>query len=80
MSREGRPLRAANVAPIENFGQMIAHFKDGEGRKCGIPFQVAAVVNPLVVVSRMVAAGCRVVFQPDKGEIVHEASGRRLPL
>ena len=80
MPREGRSFRAANGTPIDNFGQMLAHFNDGEGRQCGIPFQVAAVVNPLVSVSRMVAAGCRVVFQPDKGEIVHEASGRRLPI
>ena len=80
MSREGRSFRAANGTPIENFGQMIAHFQDADGRRCGIPFQVAAVVNPLVSVSRMVAAGCRVTFQSDKGEIVHEASGRRLPI
>ena len=67
MSQAGRSFRVANGTPVENFGQMAAHFKDVEGRKCGIPFQVVAVVNPLVSVSRMVAAGCRGVFQPDNG-------------
>ena len=76
----GRAFRAANGSPIENFGQMIAHFRDADGRSCGIPFQVAAVVNPLVSVSRMTAAGCKVTFGKDDGEIVHEASGRRLPI
>ena len=67
MSREGRSFRAANGTPIGNFGQMIVHFKDADGRKCGIPFQVAAVANPLVGVPRMAAAGCHTSFQPDKG-------------
>ena len=80
MSREGRTFRAANGSPIENYGQMIAHFHDANGRACGIPFQVAAVVNPLVSVARMTAAGCQVRFGPNGGEIIHVASGRRLPI
>ena len=59
---------------------MIAHFHDASGRVCGIPFQVAAVANPLVSVARMTAAGCQVSFGSDGGEIVHTASGRRLPI
>ena len=80
MSRAGRNYRAANGSPIPNLGQMIAHFRDGEGRACGIPFQVAEVERPLISVSRMAAAGCRVSFQENTGEILHVASGRRLPL
>ena len=56
MSIEGRTFRAANGSPVENFGQMIARFRVAAGRTCGIPFQVAAVVNPLVSVSRVAAA------------------------
>ncbi len=41
---------------------------------------MAALASPIVRVSRMVGAGCRVVFQPDKGDIAHEASGRRIPI
>ena len=80
MSRAGRNYRAANGSPIPNLGQTVAHFKDGDGRACGIPFQVAAVERPLISVSRMAQAGCRVSFQEHEGEIVHTASGRRLPL
>ena len=80
MSRAGRNYRAANGTPIPNLGQMVAHFEDGNGRACGIPFQVAEVTRPLLSVARMAAAGYRVVFQEDSGEILHVASGRRLPL
>ena len=80
MSREGRRYRAANGSPIPNLGQAIAFFYDAEGRRCGIPFQVAEVERPLLSVSRLAAAGCKVSFQADRGEIVHEQSGRRLPL
>ena len=80
MSREGRCYRAANGSPIENLGQMVVRFKDEGGRQCGIPFQVAAVDRPLISVSLLVAAGCRVTFHEGEGEILHVASSRRLPL
>ena len=80
MSRAGRSYQAANGSPILNLGQMVADFQDVEGRKCGIPFQVAAVNRPLISVSRLAAAGCRVSFHENGGEILHVGSGRRLPL
>ena len=80
MSRAGRSYQAANGSPIANLGQMVAYFHDAEGRKCGIPFQVAGVNRPLISVSRLAAAGCRVAFSEDGGEILHVSSGRRLPL
>ena len=80
MSRAGRCYRAANGSPIPNLGQLLAHFRDENGKACGIPFQVAAVERPLISVSRMAAAGCKVTFMEDYGEILHVASGRRLPL
>ena len=46
MSRAGRSYRAANGSPIPNLEQLVAHFRDAEGRACGIPFQVAAVERP----------------------------------
>ena len=80
MSRAGRCYRAANGTPIPNLGQTVAHFRDEEGRARGIPFQVARVERPLLSVSRLAAAGCRVTFQENSGEILHVGSGRRLPL
>ena len=80
MSRAGRKYRAANGSPIPNLGQTVAYFRDAGGRACGIPFQVAQVDRPLVSVSRLAAAGCKVSFQEDTGEILHVSSGRSLPL
>ena len=80
MSREGRSYRAANGSPMANLGQMTAHFRDADGRACGIPFQVAKVERPLISVSRLASAGCRVTFKGGVGEILHVATGRRLPL
>ena len=80
MSRAGRSYRAASGSPIPNLGQTIAHFRDADGRACGIPFQVAKVERPLVSVALLTAAGCQVSFQEGSGEILHVASGRRLPL
>ena len=79
-SRAGRKYRAANGSPIPNLGQTVAHFRDPEGRMCGIPFQVAPVERPLLSVARMTEAGCTVSFGNNSGEIVHAASGRTLPL
>ena len=50
MSRAGRCYRAANGSPIPNLGQLLAHFRDENGKACGIPFQVAAVERPLISV------------------------------
>ena len=47
---------------------------------CGLPFPVAEVDRPLISVSRLAAAGCKVTFLEDRGEILHVASGKRLPL
>ena len=80
MSREGRRYRAANGSPIPNLGQTIVHFQDGDGQTCGLPFQVAEVDRPLISVSRLAAAGCKVTFLEDRGEILHVASGKCLPL
>ena len=62
MSRAGRSYRAANGSPIANLGQTVAYFRDGAGRACGIPFQVAKVDRPLISVSRLAEAGCKVTF------------------
>ena len=80
MSRAGRSYRAANGSPIPNLGQLVAHFKDPDGRACGIPFQVAEVERPLLSVSRLAEAGCQVSFKDHSGEILHVATGRKLPL
>ena len=80
MSRAGQKYRAANGSPIENMGQVMALFGDALGRKCGLPFQVAAVERPLVSVTRLVDAGHDVTFTKKGGEIHHLASGRRIPL
>ena len=80
MSRAGLKYRAANGSPIENMGQVMALFDDSSGRRCGLPFQVAAVERPLVSVTRLTEAGHSVTFTKDGGEIHHLSSGRRIPL
>ena len=59
---------------------MTAHFRDADGRACGIPFQVAKVERPLISVSRLASAGCQVTVKGGTGDILHVATGRRLPL
>eukprot|EP00969_Alexandrium_andersonii_P219756 9705511-Alexandrium_andersonii.AAC.1 len=80
MSRAGRSYRAAHGSATPNLGQTVARFRGPGGRLCGIPFQIAQAERPLIGVSRLTAAVCRVTFQGDVGEILHVASGRRLPL
>ena len=72
--------RATNGSPIPSRGQAIVHFCEGEGRTCGLPFQVGAVDRHLISASQCAAVGCNVTSREDKGDTVHVSSGRRLPL
>ena len=80
MSKAGRKYRAANGAPIDNIGQIMALFQDARGRECGMPFQVAAVERPLISVTQLADAGHEVFFGKQGGTIRHTASGRTIPL
>ena len=77
MSRAGRRYRAADGSPIPDLGQTLAQFGDADGAVCGIPFQVAQVERPLISVSRMAAAGCRVSFEATRARSCtsHRAAG-----
>ena len=44
----------------------MVHYRDTYGRPRGIPPQVVSVERPLVSVSRMAAAGCKVSFLEDR--------------
>ena len=80
MSRAGLSYRSASGEPIQNLGQTMVRFRNGEHQRCHVPFQLAAVERPLVSVARLVDAGNQVYFGPSGGYIAHLATGRKLPL
>jgi hypothetical protein len=79
-SLAGRGYRAANGSPIANLGQVAVKFCTAEGDRCAIPFQVAAVDQPLLSVAHLAAAGNRVELSSTSGRVVNEATGRSIAL
>jgi hypothetical protein len=79
-SLAGRGYRAANGSPIANLGQIAVKFSTAEGDRCAIPFQVAAVEQPLLSVAHLAAAGNRVELGHDSGRVVNLATGRSIAL
>jgi hypothetical protein len=79
-SRAGRGYRAANGSPIANLGQIAVRFRTSEGDRCAIPFQVAAVDQPLLSVAHLAAAGNRVELGHESGRVVNLASGKTIAL
>jgi hypothetical protein len=80
MSRAGGKYRAANGARIPNVGQVRVPFATGEGHKCGLIFQVAAVERPLIAVSQLAAAGNTVTLLRDHGIVKNNTTGKELRL
>ena len=80
MSAAGLTYRAANGAPIQNFGETTVRFRDASNTKCGMHFQVADVERPLVSVARMADAGNKVVMEKNGGYVEHVATGKRIAL
>ena len=76
----GRGYRAANGSAIANLGQVAVKFCTAEGDRCAIPFQVAAVDQPLLSVAHLAAAGNRVELSSTSGRVVNEATGRSIAL
>ena len=79
-SRTGRGYRAANGTRIKNLGQVQVPFSTAEGHKCGIPFQVAEVEQPLLSVAHLTAAGNRVELGHTDGRVVNLSTGRTIAL
>ena len=79
-SMAGRGYRAANGSAIANLGQVAVRFCTAEGDRCAIPFQVAAVDQPLLSVAHLAAAGNRVELDNTKGRVVNLATGRSIAL
>jgi hypothetical protein len=79
-SKAGRGYRAANGSPIANLGQIAVRFRTSEGDRCAIPFQVAAVDQPLLSVAHLAAAGNRVELSHDSGRVINLATGRAIAL
>ena len=75
-SLAGRGYRAANGSPIANLGQIAVRFRTAEGDRCAIPFQVAAVDQPLLSVAHLAAAGNRVELGSASRRVVHPPTGR----
>ncbi len=76
----GRGYRAANGSAIANLGQIAVRFSTAEGDRCAIPFQVAAVDQPLLSVAHLAAAGNRVELSHASGRVINEATGRSIAL
>ena len=64
-SQSGQHYRAANGSMIKNYGQRIVSGLNENGKRVGLPIQVADVDKVLGSVREMVNVGNRVVF--DKG-------------
>jgi hypothetical protein len=79
-SRAGRGYRAANGTGIKNLGQVLVSFSTAEGHKCGIPFQVAEVEQPLLSVAHLTAAGNRVELGHADGKVVNTLTGKSIAL
>jgi hypothetical protein len=79
-SLAGRGYRAANGSAIANLGQVAVKFNTAEGDRCAIPFQVAAVEQPLLSVAHLAAAGNRVELSHASGRVVNLATGRSIAL
>jgi hypothetical protein len=79
-SLAGRGYRAANGSPIANLGQIAVRFRTAEGDRCAIPFQVAAVDQPLLSVAHLAAAGNRVELGHESGRVVNLATGKTIAL
>ena len=80
MSRTGRTYRGANGAPIANFGKVTVEFRDADGVKCGMHFQVADVERPLVSAAKLADAGNRVVLERGGGFVENVSTGRKIHL
>jgi hypothetical protein len=79
-SRAGRGYRAANGTGIKNLGVVSVPFATAEGHRCGIPFQVAEVEQPLLSVAHLTSAGNRVELGSTEGRIVSLTTGRSIAL
>jgi hypothetical protein len=79
-SRAGRGYRAANGTGIKNLGVVSVPFATAEGHRCGIPFQVAEVEQPLLSVAHLTSAGNRVELGSTEGRIVNLTTGRTIAL
>ena len=77
MSKTGGKYNAANGIRSPNLGQQKVRFHNDEGQVCGMGFQVADVERPLIAASQLAAAGHRVTFKAQGGEIEHIKSGRK---
>ena len=80
MSKTGDKYKAANSTRIPNLGQQKVRFHNDEGQVCGMGVQVADVERPLIAVSQLAAAGNRLTFKAQDGEIEHSKSGRKMML
>jgi hypothetical protein len=80
MSKAGRKYRGPDGTRIPNEGQQEVQFTSDEGHRCGMTWQIADVERPLIAVSHLSAAGNKVIFTKEGGEIVNIASGRKIKI
>jgi hypothetical protein len=80
MSKAGRKYRGPDGTRIPNEGQQQVQFTSDEGHRCGMTWQIADVERPLIAVSHLSAAGNNVIFTKTGGEIVNNATGKKIKI
>ena len=67
--------KAANGTRMLNLGQQNVRFRIHEGHVCGMVFQIADVERSLIAASHLAAAGNRVTFKAQGGDIENIKTG-----
>ena len=80
VSKAGSRYRVADGHRVPNIGQQAVRFRTDEDLAAGLLFQTAEIVRPLVSASQPAAAGNRVIFSDEGGEIVNKKTSKRTSL
>ena len=75
MSKVSGTHKAADGTRMLNLGQQNVRFRIHEGHVCGMVFQIADVDRSLIAASQLAAAGSRVTFKTQGGDIENMKTG-----
>ena len=75
-SRHGKGFIAANGAKIANKGQVTLSLVTSDGQAIDSTFQVCETNKPLWSVGKICDAGCKVIFEPTKAEVIKCSTGK----
>ena len=75
MSKVGGTHKAADGTRMLNLGQQNVRLRIHEGHVCGMVFQISDVEGSLIAASQLAAAGDRVTFKAQGGDIENIKTG-----